>query len=328
MTRILALCSPADPTGSVKQFDLARPLVRERFDVVRHTLPVNARGLLDEVKPDLVHTLGADAFRAVQPLALGAVGRGRSFPKWVASGAAGVEPMLGFAPGLTATVSQSEHERDWAARLTPAPMQFSAPVAIVPPPPLRESGPGGEGKVILASGGFDAAANLKHVVWAFDALRYANPDLRLVLLGSGPKWGEVDRFARSDELTEPLLRQLGHRAEVEPALAAACQVWGTHTRGGTKFLLEAMASGAPVIAVRTADSERVIRDGVNGLLVPVGQAIEMARVAHGLLTSPDRARALVVAGQAEAIRYPVADLADALVGVYHTLTSSDSPRSG
>jgi glycosyltransferase involved in cell wall biosynthesis len=353
MTRVLALCSAADPTGSVKQFDLALPSLRERFDVVRHTLPADVKRLLHATKPDLVHTLGADAFRMVRNVVLGTVGRGRSFPKWVAAGAAAVEPAVGFAPGLTATISQSEHERDWAARLVPAPMQFSAPVGISPaltgwavgsdlsgrglttPNGLRPEGaiptaqPVRAGdKCILAAGGFDAVANLKHVVWAFDAVRYANPGLRLLLLGTGPLLPEVERFALSDELTEPVLRFLGHRAEVEEYFPIATQVWSTHTRGGTKFLLEAMASGVPGIAARTPDTERVIRDGANGRLVPVGQPVEMARVAHGLLSSPDRARALALAGQTEAARYPVADLANALAGVYHTLTSSDSPRSG
>ncbi len=336
MTRVLALCSAADPTGSVKQFDLALPSLRERFDVARHTLPADVKALLSSLQPDLIHTLGADAFRAVKRLSLGAFGRGRAVPKWVAAGAAAVEPALGFAPGLTATISQSEHERDSSARLTPAPMQFTVPVGIVSSPrphgACDGAAPGGRGEqlgnpTILACGGFDAVANLKHVVWAFDTVRYAHPTLQLVLLGDGPLRADVDRFALSDGLCAPTLRFVGHQADVEPYFRTACQVWSTHTRGGTKFLLEAMAAGVPVIAYRTPDTERLFRDVADAPLVPVGRPVEVARVAHRLLGSPDRARTLVVAGEAVAARYPVADLAGALAGVYHTLTSSDSPRS-
>ncbi len=130
MKTVLALSSAADPTGSVRQFDLALPLLREWFDVVRHTPPADVNKLLLTTTPDLIHTLGADAFRAVKNASVGALGRGRRFPKWVAAGAAAVDPTLGLAPGLTATISQSEHERDWAARLTPAPMQFTVPVGV------------------------------------------------------------------------------------------------------------------------------------------------------------------------------------------------------
>ncbi len=332
MTRVLALCSAADPTGSVKQFDLALPSLRERFDVMRHNLPAGIRGLLDEVKPDLIHTLGAAAFRAVQSLAVGAVGRRWLFPKWVAAGAAAVEPTLGFAPGLTATISQSEHERDWAARLTPAPMQFSVPVGVecTPHPPGAVTGtaPGGCGvHSILACGGFDAVAELKRIVWAFDVLKYPHPQLRLVMLGDGPQRADIARFARTLSSEDLRVQCVGHHADITPYLAGAVQVWSTHTRGGTKFLLEAMAAGVPVLAYRTPDTERLLKGGECGQLVASGQPVEMAREAHSLLSSPDRARRLVVAGETEAARYPVADLADALAGVYHTLTSSDPPRS-
>jgi glycosyltransferase involved in cell wall biosynthesis len=325
MTRVLALCSAADTTGSVKQFDLALPKLRERFEVERHALPTDVGRLVKEVRPGLLHTLGAEAFRAVREVALKKIRPGLwSLPRWLAAGASAVEPVFGFVPGLTATFSQSEHEREWAARLVPAPMQFSGPVGIEPPTPL--AGRGRPEMHILASGGFDAHANLKYLVWAFDALRYAHPRLRLVLLGDGPERNELERFAHTLGLDSERVHFAGFQPNIAPFLRTASQAWCTHTRGGTKFLLEAMASGVPVIAAISPDTERVIRDGLNGRLVPVGRPVEMARVAHALLSSPDEAGSLVVASQTGAARYPVVDLAEALSGAYHTLTSSASPR--
>jgi hypothetical protein len=331
MTRVLALCSAADHTGSVKQFDLALPLLRGRFDVVRHALPADVPGLINEVKPALVHTLGAEAFRAVRKAALMRV----KLPPWLASGAAAVEPLLDLAPGLTATFSQSEHERDWAARLVPAPMQFSGPIGVVSSPRADDSKSArsqarGEhlGKLtILACGGFDNVANLKHVVWAFDVLKYAHPQLHLLLFGDGPQRPDIERFASTLGFDDLRIHCVGFEHDITPYLQQAVQAWGSHTHGGVKFLLEAMASGVPVIATRTADSERLIRDGANGLLVPADRPVEMARAAHALLASPERAGTLVVAGQTTAVGYSVADLAEALTGAYYSLTSSDSPRS-
>lgn len=323
MTRVLALCSAVDPTGAVKQFDLALPHLRDRFDVVRQVVSSpHAVALPDNVQ--LIHTLGATAFRAVRSLAMANLRPGNTpLPPWLASGAAAVEPTLGFSPGLTATFSQSEHERDWAARLVPAPMQFTAkPGVLLAPRAESESARrASRTQHILAAGGFDAVANLKHAVWAFDVLKYAHPHLHLVLLGDGPQRADIERFAVSLGFDDLRVRFAGQQADVTPFLRDAVQVWGTHTRGGTKFLLEAMASGVPVIATRSADAERVIRDGQNGRLVPADRPVEMARVAHALLTSPDRAHALVVAGQTAAVGYPVADLAGAIAGVYDTLTS-------
>jgi glycosyltransferase involved in cell wall biosynthesis len=334
MTRVLALCSPADPTGSVKQFDLALPSLRERFEVLRHTTPADVPGLLASVQPALVHTLGANAFRAVRRVSVAAFARQQAFPKWLAAGAADVEPTLGLAPGVTATFSQTEHERDWAARLSPAPMQFSGMHAVErtphPPGAVRSTAPGGCGVLskpfILAAGGFDAVANLKQVVWAFDALHYAHPTLQLVLLGDGPLRPQVEHYARSLGLNEHAVKFVGFQQDVSPYLHSASQVWCTHTRGGAKFLLEAMAAGVPVIAADTPDVRTVVTPGATGELVPAGRPVEVAKVAHQLLTNPVRREALSVAGQAAVSRHPVADLAEALVGAYDTLTWSASPR--
>ena len=101
----------------------------------------------------------------------------------------------------------------------------------------------------------------------------------------------------------------------------------TGPRGGRREgMIEAMASGVPLIATRTPDTERVIRNGANGLLVQADQPVDMARVAHALLNRPEQARAFGVEGEAEVGRYPLAGLAVAVAGVYHTLTSSDPPR--
>lgn len=324
MTRVLVLCSAVDPSGSLKQFDLALPLLRERFEIVRHPLPADVRALVDTM-PDLIHTVGAEAFRLMRKLGIEAIRqRATRLPPWLASGSAGVEPLFGLTPGLTATLSQSEHEREWAARLLPAPMQFSAKPAVAIPVALR--GRIRQERYILAAGGFDSTANLKQAVWAFDVLKYANPDLHLLLLGDGPQRAEVERFAHSLAFDDLRVRCVGHVSNVSPYLAAAEQVWGTHTRGGVKFLLEAMAAGVPVIAADTLDPRSVISTGANGLLVPIDQPVEFAKAAHGLLRNPDQRRALVVAGQATATRHSVPDLAEALAGAYDTLTSSVPPR--
>jgi glycosyltransferase involved in cell wall biosynthesis len=321
----------------VKQFDLALPPLRERFDVVRHALEPGSHGahaawaVMNQTNPRVLHTLGAEAFRVARAWGLNALRPGgRRLPRWLAAGAAAVEPWLGLAPGLVATFAQSAHECDWAARLVTAPIQFTAKVAVrgplaprvVPDATCGASGP----RTILACGGFDAVANLKHLVWAFDVIKYPHPDLKLVILGDGPQRADIERFAHHLGGDDVRVKCVGHQADITSFLADAMLAWGSHTRGGTKFLLEAMAAGVPVIATDTPDARAVLTPGASGELVPVDRPVEMAKVAHRLLTDPDRWRARSLAGQPAATRYPVADLAEALAGVYDTLTSSASPR--
>ena len=330
--RVAVLRSAVDPSGAGKQFDLAHPHLAERFTLTQAVISAGpdglrlARGVVGTV-PDLIHTLGPDAFRAVQKVALEHTRPGRTVPKWLATGAASAEPTFNTVPHLTATLSEYDHERDWSARLLPAPVQFSYRPAIAPPVPVRERGPGGEGKhVVLAAGGFDDFANLRLAAWAFDVLKYPHPDLQLVLLGDGPLRPDVLAFARSLAPDDFRVSSPGWVPNVRPYLASAALVVGTHTRGGAKFLLEAMATGVPVIAADTPDTRRIISHCETGLLVTPGSAVRMAEEAHRLLAAPDRRSAMVVAAQAAAAGYSVAVLAGAWAGTYHTLTSSASPR--
>lgn len=65
-------------------------------------------------------------------------------------------------------------------------------------------------------------------------------------------------------------------------------------------MIEAMASGAPVIATRCGGPEGVIRDGVDGWLVDRGDASAMADRMRRLCASPDRARQMGQAALATA----------------------------
>ncbi len=57
-----------------------------------------------------------------------------------------------------------------------------------------------------------------------------------------------------------------------------------------KVLIEAMASGLPVVATATTGSKGIIRNGYNGYLVPIGDSQALARKVLYLLNNPQRAR--------------------------------------
>jgi len=65
-----------------------------------------------------------------------------------------------------------------------------------------------------------------------------------------------------------------------------------------KVLVEAMASGLPVVATATTGSREVIEDGVNGFLVPIGDSEALAKKVLYLLNNPDKAEEIAQAGKA------------------------------
>lgn len=68
----------------------------------------------------------------------------------------------------------------------------------------------------------------------------------------------------------------------------------------SRGLLEAMASGRPIVAVRAAAVPDMIEDGVSGLLVEPGDAPGLARAVLTLLRDPARAAALGAAARCAA----------------------------
>jgi glycosyltransferase involved in cell wall biosynthesis len=65
-------------------------------------------------------------------------------------------------------------------------------------------------------------------------------------------------------------------------------------------LVEAMASGCPVVGSAVGGIPFVIRDGVDGLLATPGDATDLAAAVGEILTNPIRAAAMGQAGRAAA----------------------------
>ena len=112
---------------------------------------------------------------------------------------------------------------------------------------------------------------------AFEALRGAGVEARLTVAGA------------TREEVEPLLLDpegitvAGRVTDEEKwALLGDADVLCAPSMGGESFgmvLTEAFASGTPVVASDIAGYRDVVRDGRDGLLVPVGDAVGAGRVA-------------------------------------------------
>src|SRR5205814_10220119 len=76
--------------------------------------------------------------------------------------------------------------------------------------------------------------------------------------------------------------------------------------GGESFgmvLTEAFAAGTPVVASDIPGYRDVVRDGVDGILVPRGDATELAEVLRDLWLEPERRAEMATAAAARAERY-------------------------
>ncbi len=122
--------------------------------------------------------------------------------------------------------------------------------------------------------------------------------LRLVLVGDGPERGALESLARARGLASRTLFT-GHRNEVAELLAALdLFVLPSLSEGMSNTLLEAMASGVPVVASDVGGNTEIIQNGVSGLLFPCGDAQILSAQLGEMLDQPARRLQFAAAAQA------------------------------
>ncbi|MDQ4124639.1 MAG: glycosyltransferase family 4 protein, partial [Actinomycetota bacterium] len=135
-------------------------------------------------------------------------------------------------------------------------------------------------------------------------------DHELVLAGGTPDEGpEDEREARAED--SPAARWIGAQPhEAMPDLHRSADVFCLPScwEAMPLSVLEAMASGVPVVATAVGDVPRVVRPGVTGLLVPPRDPEALARALEELLTDSAKrrewgraARRCVVENHSEAV---------------------------
>ena len=101
---------------------------------------------------------------------------------------------------------------------------------------------------------------------------------RLVLIGEGTQRDTLERQARELGLADQVafLGPKPQPAVADWIAAADLLTLPSHAEGSPNVIVEALASGTPVVASRVGGIPDLVDDGVNGLLVPAGDAAALA----------------------------------------------------
>lgn len=175
----------------------------------------------------------------------------------------------------------------------------------------------GPGRKLLFVGRLDARKGFEAAVEAFARLAPTRRDLRLVVAGEGPARRAVDRLPADLRARVLLLGTVPNRDL--PPIHAACDAFVAPNVGGESFgivLIEAMAAGLPVVASAIPGFDEVVRDGVDGVLVPPGRPEALAAALARVLDEPGLAERLRAAGRERARTFAWETVLPRLEAVY------------
>jgi phosphatidylinositol alpha-mannosyltransferase len=177
---------------------------------------------------------------------------------------------------------------------------------------------------LLFVGRAEERKGLPVLLRAFEALRAAGVRARLTVAGVSD--GEV----RAMLLDPEGVRGLGRVSEEEKwRLLGEADVLCAPSLGGESFgmvLTEAFASGTPVVASDIAGYRDVVRDGVDGELVPAGSAVELGEALQGLAMEPERRARMASAARERAERFAWPQVAREVAEVYEHALEQPSPE--
>ena len=184
------------------------------------------------------------------------------------------------------------HNRDHARALVDLGMlPPNLPMAIVPGSGVNLAHfksaplpPHDEGVVFLMLARLERRRGVLEYKAAAEAIKAQWPTARFRF--AGPVSNEADAIPR--DTLSGVVEDLGHLEDVRPALAA-CHVfvYPSYSEGMPRAVLEALATGRPVITTRTAGCKDTVDEKVSGCLVPPADAPALARAMAGYLTRPE-----------------------------------------
>lgn len=227
-----------------------------------------------------------------------------------------------------AVVANSEGLRQLALRLTPELSLQVIPNGIdteeFSPAPAADLAP----PRILCVSRLVERKGVQHLIEAFPLVLQAVPEARLTVVGEGNLLAGLRRRVGELGLGEKV-DFVGHLLHAElPSYyrQAGLFVLPSFYEGMSNTVLEAMASGLPIVASGEGGREELLRE--NAVMVPFADPSALAATMIDLLQDPARRARMGVLSRAIAEEFSWSAVAQRYVDIYRGVIQGDSPCAG
>jgi glycosyltransferase involved in cell wall biosynthesis len=190
---------------------------------------------------------------------------------------------------------------DAADRITAIPNALSWPLADRAAPVVD--------KVVVAAGRLEEQKAFDRLITAYAPLADSRPDWRLDIYGSGAERPKLRKLIKELGVGGRVALR-GHSHQMPEVLrASSIYAMSSEREGFPMVLLEAMSVGLPMVAYDCPRGPaEVVRDGINGRLVPDGDAAAFAAALAELMDSVELRKRMGAAALADAAVYSMPNI--------------------
>ena len=180
--------------------------------------------------------------------------------------------------------------------------------------------PGTNQSIVFLGRGDEPRKGLSVLVEAYPEIRRQHPNVRLLIAGPGEPADTLKKLSREDRASVTVLGMVAPQDKA--SVLASGTIYVAPNTGGESFgivLLEAMASGTPVVASDLEAFQRVLDSGKAGITFENENSADLARVVSELLSDPARCVELSAQGKLRAAEFDWSVVAEKIVDVYESI---------
>src|SRR5256712_7370177 len=158
---------------------------------------------------------------------------------------------------------------------------------------------------LLFVGRLEYRKGLGYLLRAFARLKRHYPTLRLIIVGDGPLGRCYGNFLARKQLDDVVMAGYVPASEL-PRYYASCDIFCSPATGDESFgivLLEAMASGKPIVATSIDGFREVVPHGREGLLVDRKSRRQLAHAVQTLINNSALRQGMGAAGLGQTRQY-------------------------
>jgi L-malate glycosyltransferase len=181
---------------------------------------------------------------------------------------------------------------------------------------------------LVCTRGFHTYYSIDIVVRAFAEIRKAFPDAQLDLVGGGPEEAEIRGLVKELELSGINFCGMASRQEIGRFYDQAdIFINASRLDNMPVSILEAFASGTPVVSTAPEGMRYLVEHEGTGLLSAVGDPQALAKNVIQLLRNPELAARLASNAREESVRYSWAMVREQWLKVYQSLAHEGKATS-